>query len=144
MKLKKPLTNQRGVVLVVALVLLLVLTLIGISSVSTSTFETINGGNERLYNMAFYAADAGIEHFRSRLLNGDVINETYHEGPTAVGANTYEVRVLSIWNDGGANCYKVRSVGTAPNFPVDGRVEIEAIIETGGAGGGGGSNSEPY
>jgi len=47
------LRNNQGVSLVIALVILLVLTLIGISAISTTTFETNIAGNERLYNRAF-------------------------------------------------------------------------------------------
>jgi len=46
--------------MIVALMLLLVLTIVGISSISTTTFESIITGNERLANTAFYSAEAGI------------------------------------------------------------------------------------
>jgi Tfp pilus assembly protein PilX len=41
--------------------MLLVLTLIGISSINTTTFETSISGNERMGTDAFYAAEAGIQ-----------------------------------------------------------------------------------
>jgi Tfp pilus assembly protein PilX len=53
--------NEKGIILVAALLFLLVLTLIGISSISTSSFEHIISGNERLASTAFYAAEAGIQ-----------------------------------------------------------------------------------
>ena len=53
--------NERGIVLILALLLLLVLTIIGINSISTTSFESIISGNERLANMAFYSAEAGIQ-----------------------------------------------------------------------------------
>jgi Tfp pilus assembly protein PilX len=53
--------NERGIVLIIALMLLLVLTIIGINSISTTTFESIISGNERLANIAFYSAEAGIQ-----------------------------------------------------------------------------------
>src|SRR5512139_1802058 len=53
--------SERGIVLIVALMLLLVLTIIGINSISTSNFESIISGNERLANIAFYSAEAGIQ-----------------------------------------------------------------------------------
>jgi Na+-transporting methylmalonyl-CoA/oxaloacetate decarboxylase gamma subunit len=55
------LTNKKGVALIIALLMLLVLTLIGISSISTTTFETSISGNERVKTDAFYAAEAGIQ-----------------------------------------------------------------------------------
>ncbi len=53
--------DQRGVALIVALVLLLVLTLVGISSVSSTFFETKISGDERFGNAAFYASRGGVE-----------------------------------------------------------------------------------
>lgn len=55
------LTAEKGVALVVALIVLLVLTLIGISAISTTTFETSLSGNERVATGAFYASEA-ISH----------------------------------------------------------------------------------
>jgi len=135
-KLVKPLTNQGGVVLVVALLLLLVLTLIGISSVGTATFETNNAGNERLYNMAFYAADGGIENFRSRLLNDEVFVKGQTDTISIGSDHRCNLTVVDVWSGTGGTSYKVRSEGVSPNFPVPGRVVIEAIIEKGGTGGG--------
>jgi Tfp pilus assembly protein PilX len=61
MRGKSRIGNERGIVLIVALMLLLALTIIGISSISTTSFETIISGNERLANTAFYSAEAGIQ-----------------------------------------------------------------------------------
>ncbi len=55
------LKEEKGVALVLALLMLLVLTLIGISSISTTNFETSISGNERVRTDAFYAAEAGIQ-----------------------------------------------------------------------------------
>jgi hypothetical protein len=53
--------SEKGMAMVVALVILLVLTLIGFSSISTSTFESSITGNERVGTDAFYAAEAGLQ-----------------------------------------------------------------------------------
>jgi Tfp pilus assembly protein PilX len=58
---KNLLKGQRGVALIIALIILLVLTLIGISAISTTTFETSISGNERAGTDAFYAAEACIQ-----------------------------------------------------------------------------------
>lgn len=55
------LKKKKGVALIIALLMLLVLTLIGISSIRTTTFETSISGNERMKADAFYAAEAGIQ-----------------------------------------------------------------------------------
>ena len=58
---KSILRKEKGVALVIALLMLLVLTLIGISSIGTTNFETSISGNERVRMDAFYAAEAGIQ-----------------------------------------------------------------------------------
>jgi len=55
------LRNEKGLALIIALLILLVLTLIGISAISTTTFETSISGNERVGTDAFYASEAGIQ-----------------------------------------------------------------------------------
>ncbi len=61
------LKNEKGVVLVIALIMLILLTFIGISSISSSVFETKISGNERVESSAFYAAEGGVEVGISRL-----------------------------------------------------------------------------
>jgi hypothetical protein len=56
-----PLNNHRGSALVVALLMLVVLTLIGISATTTTTFELQIAGNDKSYKQAFYAADGATE-----------------------------------------------------------------------------------
>jgi hypothetical protein len=55
------LRSEKGLVLIIALLILLVLTLIGISAISTTTFENSISGNERVGTDAFYASEAGIQ-----------------------------------------------------------------------------------
>jgi hypothetical protein len=53
--------DEKGIAMVVALIILLVLTLIGFSSINTSTFESNIAGNERLGTEAFYAAEGCLQ-----------------------------------------------------------------------------------
>jgi hypothetical protein len=55
------LRNKNGVALVIALIILLLLTFIGISAISTTTFETNITGNERVGTEAFYASEAILQ-----------------------------------------------------------------------------------
>lgn len=52
--------NQRGAVLIVALVLLVVMTVLGVSSMQSSMMEEIMAGNIKDCNQGFQAAEAGI------------------------------------------------------------------------------------
>jgi hypothetical protein len=56
-----PLKDQSGVALVLALVMIVILTLIGLASTYTSTFEMKLSGNKRGTTDAFYAADSGVQ-----------------------------------------------------------------------------------
>jgi type IV pilus assembly protein PilX len=55
------LRDQSGVALVIALVMIVILTLIGLASTYTSTFEIKLSGNKRGTTDAFYAADSGVQ-----------------------------------------------------------------------------------
>lgn len=58
---KTVMRNENGVVLIIALLILLVLTLIGINAISTTTLENSISGSERFGMDAFYASEAGIQ-----------------------------------------------------------------------------------
>ena len=59
--------DQKGVALVVALIMLLVLTLIGLGSISSTYYETKISGNDRFGAAAFYAAKGGVDVGLNRL-----------------------------------------------------------------------------
>jgi hypothetical protein len=54
--------DEQGFILVWALLLMVVVTLLGISGVSTSIFETKMAANEALHKQTFYQADGGTEN----------------------------------------------------------------------------------
>ena len=57
MDVKTKLKDQSGTALVIALIMIIVLTLIGLASTFTSTFEISLSGNKRLSTDAFYLAE---------------------------------------------------------------------------------------
>jgi hypothetical protein len=76
------LRNEKGLVLIIALLILLVLTLIGISAISTTTFENSISGNERVGTDAFYASEAGIQ------ISLNQLPDTKPIPVTAIGADS--------------------------------------------------------
>ena len=72
MQAKKILSNQDGSIVVLALIILVLLTLMGLSAVNTSTIEVKIADNEKRHKMVLYAADAGIEAGRAAL---DILKE---------------------------------------------------------------------
>ena len=139
-KYRHTLRNQKGVSLVVALMILLVLTLIGISALSTTTFETNIAGNERLYNRAFYTADAGVDYFGSTggayilLANtsGVVDSNSDAQVKALLGGDSFTINWARRVTDYGPPIkyeFDIISRGVSPNFPTAGRVDIEAVVE---------------
>ncbi|MDF1592334.1 MAG: pilus assembly PilX N-terminal domain-containing protein [Desulfobacterales bacterium] len=53
--------NEKGSLMVIAIVILMLLTLIGIAITTTASLEMQIASNDRLHKMAFYQADGGID-----------------------------------------------------------------------------------
>ena len=53
-------SNEQGSIMIVALIMLALLTLIGISASTTTEFETQIAGNEKFHKTAFYNAESGL------------------------------------------------------------------------------------
>jgi hypothetical protein len=68
-KEKSMLRNERGVALVVAVLVMITATLLGVAAVMTSDIEMRISGNQRCSEKAFYAADAGIDSGLAWLLS---------------------------------------------------------------------------
>ncbi len=80
--------NVRGAALIIALLILLVLTLMGLSLINTATFETFITGNERMRTEAFYAAEAGLQEAISKLPSTDPIPYTQLKGGSSYWTGT--------------------------------------------------------
>ena len=79
---------QKGAALVVGLVLLLVLTLLGISGMNMATLELTIAGNTQAQQLAFQAAETGIDI----ALSGPVDTAAPYVYPTQLlGDGSYEV-----------------------------------------------------
>ena len=66
--------NETGMVLVICMVLLLMLSLIGIASITTSTSDMKVAGNELNQTGAFYAAESGLERAAASLVTSFMTN----------------------------------------------------------------------
>lgn len=127
--------RQKGAALIVALVLLLILTILGIMALDASLYEVNIVGNQRVYHAAFYAAESGFDEFRSHPPLGDPNDNVPFSSSKPVGTsgNTYRYKWdrIGTRDDGEIpyQIFKVTAEGTAPNFPNAGRVTIEAVIE---------------
>ena len=66
----KLLGEEKGIVLVIALMFLLVLGLLGMSAISSTQYDNRISGNKRVSEKAFYAAEAGIQEVLGRFREG--------------------------------------------------------------------------
>lgn len=62
--------SQRGVVLIVSLIFLLLLSLLGLSSIQSATLQEQMVGNQRDHDMAFQAAEAALRWAENRAQEG--------------------------------------------------------------------------
>src|SRR5512139_251120 len=74
--------GERGFVLVLALLMLCVLTLIGVSGMSSTNFEISISGNKRISEQAFYVAEAGINEFLARFSREGATQEITDSSPS--------------------------------------------------------------
>jgi Tfp pilus assembly protein PilX len=130
MRGKNRVGNERGLILIVALMLLLVLTIIGISSISTTSFETIISGNERLSNTAFYSAEAGIQVGLNQIPQttaiskakiGPTISDTYYSATVGQVGLAHSVGNDQTWS---FKRYQVNATGESTG--ANREIEIQA------------------
>jgi hypothetical protein len=97
-KLVYPLKDQSGVALVLALVMIVILTLIGLASTYTSTFEMKLSGNKRGTTDAFYAADSGVQVVTANVDNfslpGKYVDNKYNPFTDPNNPNPTKAKVL--------------------------------------------------
>jgi len=73
---------QYGFVLIVALVLLLVLTVLGLAAAQSTSLEERMAGNARNHDLAFQAAEAGLSAGVNCLQTGAAPCTVFHTGTT--------------------------------------------------------------
>ena len=101
------LKNERGLALVVALMLLVLLTVMGLAAITTTTTEIQLAGNERTDAQALHSAEAEIKEalFRTSLPTGvQGANTIANSGSTAtVNGNTFDASISDAALNGGNN-----------------------------------------
>jgi type IV pilus assembly protein PilX len=134
---------QHGAALVVSLIILLVMTLIGITSLRTTTMEERMAGNMRDRLLAFESAEAGLRFAETYIRNfvftlgsfdQDGSDGLYSDAPLVTGKEIWEVIDWSGVDS--SNSYKARvadkldGINTAPKFVVQyyGSIELQADL----------------
>lgn len=148
---RQTLQNQKGAILIVALLLLLVLTILGISLINTATFDIQISGNERVRTDAFYAAEAGIQRAINQLPSRNAIprstlkEETFYwsGGPADKGAPK-PIESLGLYVPPGDDIERYTSVrikANATGESFNGMKELEVQVTFGPLSAGTGYNN---
>jgi len=114
--------NQSGAALVIAMIMMIVLTLIGLASTFTSTFESKLSGNKRESTGAFFAADAGLEAVKTDMTNFDTTSGFYVD-PAGIPADLINEPIDLMRTATGANPPNL-NLPPGPNFVVPPAVSI--------------------
>jgi len=127
--LPKSLKKQSGAVLAISLIMLLLLTLIGVTAMQTTSLEEKMAGNARDRNLAFQAAESGLREGENFLTQATL--------PTFTNAGTGGLYTQSAtppdenadWSAATTVSHAVTGVAAAPEYV------IQQIGSTGGASG---------
>jgi len=110
LKITSILKNQQGSMIVIAMIVLALLTMIGISATNMSSTEVQVSTNAMLHNIAFYTADSGIEAGRAALNTIKVANAENWDKLLRVEEFTWNARQVDTL-DGVLDAEGGRTVG---------------------------------
>jgi Tfp pilus assembly protein PilX len=126
------LKNEEGTVMVIALLILALLTIIGISGTNTTVTELQIVGNDARYRQNFYRAEAAVMEAAQMSENAPVdtlrdrtFNTAGYEWLTGRGVNSSDMTVTANWNIG-TNC--TTAAATLPST-------MYSVVEEGVVGG---------
>lgn len=114
--------RERGAALVVALVLLLLMTVLGVSAMRTTTLQERMAGNLRDNNLAFQSAEAGLRA-GEQLLEGAIPPFTGANGLVQVQADAGRVPFWNAYDWAGNS----RTAPAVPDVQADPQYVIEEL-----------------
>lgn len=90
---RRPIPRQRGAVLVVSLLLLLVMTLLGLGASQSTRLQERMAGNQRDQELALQAAEAAMRYAESKV-SAEQVTVNRCEGAGGAACDTYDLRKL--------------------------------------------------
>jgi hypothetical protein len=104
-KITSTINNPQGSVIVIAMVVLVLLTIIGITATNTSTTEMQITTNALLHNIAFYAVDSGVAAGRAALNNIKIVDAgAWDILLRNLVINADDAQVVIIWGEDDVPC----------------------------------------
>jgi Tfp pilus assembly protein PilX len=122
-KIKPLVKNDKGSAILVALMILVLLTIIGMAATKTSNTELKITTNSQLYKMAFYAAESGWQELAVQIVQTNPPDSTVTLDRTIAPNTAYQVTGESkkaVYDDGWEATdflerpYTITSNGSAP------------------------------
>lgn len=135
--------DQKGIALILALLMLLILTIIGISSINSSVSETKISGNERVGSAAFYASESGVIVGVDRLPNitaysGNVDSDERYRSGEMVPSTPQPLKNLGVMGRPGYETtwefIRFQVNATGESFSAMKEVEVQVSMGPYGAG----------
>lgn len=121
---------QRGAVLIVSLLMLLVMTLIGVTGVQVTSLEEKMAGNTRDRNLAFQSAEAALRAAESVIAaqveantlgtfeSSFSTNAPYFQAGTTLSADLLKGDDDSLWASAAAYAGSLENVSEAPRYVI--------------------------
>ena len=113
--------HERGAALIIALLLLLLMTVLGVSAMRTSTLQERMAGNVRDSNLAFQAAEAGLRSGEAMLDAASIPPFTGSSGLLDVPKDA--AGQAAYWNAfdwaGNSRVVTVTGVATSPQYVIE-------------------------
>lgn len=132
---------QAGAVLFVSLIMLLVLTVIGVTAMQTTTLEEKMAGNLRDQTMAFQAAEAALREGETWLSNEPVEPVPQPSGCNSTGTVVYQLNDCNVlnsalWDNTSTPVYRayagtLQKIATAPRYLIEYHSFIKDSLTTG-------------
>lgn len=128
--------GEQGFVLVVALILLLILTLLGLASIQSTSLEEKMAGNQRQQALAFQAAEAALRQGESSLVgsaslppfNGGVLGYYNYPIDPSTGSAMMAGSDWQTWNWSNAIGISSNQLGSGGNSGATAQYYIEPFI----------------
>lgn len=120
MMLSSRLNNQQGVALVVSLIILVAMTMLGITSMKGSSTELTMAGNTRETGITFQAAEAGLRYAESIVedSNSDAIFDGNSASMLSETDTDPDYLDPSIWSGTDSAVVTLSGIGTNPQYVI--------------------------
>ena len=126
----KILKNQKGFVMIAAMLFLVVLTIIGIAATNTTTIEVNIAGNEKIYKQNFYLAEGAAKEAANQNLESEwVWDFNKKDFPDDGNGNVDESEDSSLWSQN--SVLEGQIIGAKINFGIVDKDIPQGIIGSG-------------